>query len=187
VRAPILKLAEAIGLLLALPLLAAWRLRIFTYYTAGQLLSLIPGDVGMLIRRGWYRLTLEGCGERLTVEFGSVIHRPEARLGNDVYVGESNRIGLATIGDDFMSGGNVSIQSGARQHAFERRDVPMRLQGSEFARVTVGADVWVGTAAVINADVAAHSVVAAGAVVTKRFEEWQILGGVPAAPIGERP
>lgn len=186
-RVLLLKLVEPIGLLCALPLLAAWRLHLLTYYTAGQLLSLLPGDVGMLVRRGWYRLTLESCGARLTVEFGSVLHRPQARIGNDVYIGESNRIGLVTIGDDFMSGGNVSVQSGARQHAFARRDLPMRLQGSEFERVVIGADVWVGTGAVINADVAAHSVVAAGAVVTKPFEEWQILGGVPAKPIGERP
>jgi virginiamycin A acetyltransferase len=187
VRALVLKLVETLGLLLALPLLAAWRLRLLTYYTAGQILSLIPGDVGMLIRRGWYRLTLAACGERLTVEFGSVIHKAEARVGDHCYIGENNRIGLATIGDDFMSAGNVSILSGGRHHGFDRRDLPMRLQPSEFERIEIGADVWVGTGAVINADVAPHSVVAAGAVVTKRFEEWQILAGVPAEAIEERP
>lgn len=186
-RSLVLKAAEAIGLLLALPFLAAWRLRIFTYYTAGQILSLVPGDAGMLVRRGWYRLTLASCGARLTVEFGSVIHRPETRVGDDCYIGEGNRVGLAEIGDDFLSGGNVSIQSGSRQHGFGRRDLPMRLQETSFERVTIGPDVWVGTGAVVNADVAAHSVIAAGAVVTKRFEEWEILGGVPAQPIGSRP
>ncbi len=180
-------MAEAIALVLALPFVAAWRLHLLTYYTAGQILSLIPGDVGMLVRRGWYRLTLASCGERLTVEFGSVLHRPEAEIGDDCYFGENNRVGIAAIGDDFMSAGNVSIHSAGRHHGFDRRDVPMRLQPTEFERVRVGADVWVGTGAVIGADVAAHSIVAAGAVVNKAFGEWQILGGVPAEPIGERP
>lgn len=186
-RGRVLKVAEAIGTVLALPLVVAWRLRLLTYYTGGQILSLIPGDVGMLVRRGWYRSTLASCGERLTVEFGSVVHRPEAEIGDDCYFGENNRVGFAAIGDDFMSAGNVSIHSAGRHHGFDRRDVPMRLQPSEFERVTIGPDVWVGTGAVVGADVAAHSVVAAGAVVTKRFEEWQILAGVPAESIGERP
>lgn len=180
-------MSEALALTLALPFVAAWRLRLLTYYTAGQILSLIPGDVGMLMRRGWYRLTLASCGERLTVEFGSVLHRPEAEIGDDCYFGENNRVGHAAIGDDFMSAGNVSIHSAGRHHGFERRDVPMRLQPSEFEQVRIGADVWVGTGAVIGADVAAHTIVAAGAVVTKAFDEWEILGGVPAESIGERP
>lgn len=182
-----LKAAEAAGLLLALPLLAAWRLHLLTYYTAGQLLGLIPGDVGMLIRRGWYGLTLASCGEQLTVEFGSVIHKPEARVGDCCYIGENNRIGLVEIGDDFMSANNVSIISGGRPHGFERRDLPIRLQPTRFERVTIGPDVWIGVGAVVSADVAAHSIVGAGAVVTRSFDEWQILGGVPAAPIRKRP
>lgn len=186
-RQLVLKLAEPAGLLLALPFVAGWRLHLFTYYTGGQLLGLIPGDVGMLIRRGWYRLTLGSCGEQLTVEFGSVIHKPEARIGNCCYIGENNRIGLVDIGDDFMSANNVSIISGGRPHGFERRDLPIRLQPTRFERVRIGRDVWIGVGAVVSADVAAHSVVGAGAVVTKTFDEWQILGGVPAAPIAERP
>jgi acetyltransferase-like isoleucine patch superfamily enzyme len=187
VRRYVLKLVEPAGLLLALPVLVGWRLRLFTYYTAGQLLSLIPGDVGMLIRRGWYRLTLGSCGKQLTVEFGSVIHKPEARVGDCCYIGENNRIGLVDIGDDFMSANNVSIISGSRPHGFERRDLPIRLQPTHYERVTIGRDVWIGVGAVVSADVAPHSVVGAGAVVTKTFGEWQILGGVPAAPIAERP
>jgi maltose O-acetyltransferase len=63
----------------------------------------------------------------------------------------------------------------------------MRLQPSHFERIVVGDDVWIGSAAVVSAGVADHTIVAAGAVVTERFEEWRILGGVPAKPIGVRP
>lgn len=185
-RRALLKLAEAAGLVLALPLLAAWRLRLITFHTGGQILSMVPGDVGMLIRRGWYRLGLERCGKELTIEFGSVIHNPEARVGDHCYFGEYNRIGLVDIAGDFMSSSHVSIVSGMRPHGIDRQ-MPVRLQPTVLKRVAIGVDVWVGVGAVIGEDVAAHSVVGSGAVVTRTFEEWQILGGVPAAPIGTRP
>jgi acetyltransferase-like isoleucine patch superfamily enzyme len=62
----------------------------------------------------------------------------------------------------------------------------MRLQGGEHTCVRIGDDVWVGASATISADVAAHTVVASGAVVTRSFDEHDILGGVPAKPIGSR-
>jgi virginiamycin A acetyltransferase len=187
VRRTFLKVAELVGLWLVLPLVAAWRLRLVTYFTAGQLLSLLPGDLGMLLRRAWYRLTLAKCGRGLTVEFGSVIHKQGARIGNHCYIGEYNRIGMVDIEHDFMSSSHVAIMSGTRQHAFTRRDIPIRLQPSVFERVAIGADVWIGAGAIVGADVAAHTIIAAGGVVTKKFDEWQILAGVPASPIRERP
>lgn len=186
-RSAILTIVERVGLLLVSPLWLAWRSRLLPYPAVGQILSLAPGSFGMLVRRAWYHATLAECGERLTVEFGSVIHKQSARLGNDCYIGEYNRIGIVDMGDDFMSSSHVAIVSGMHVHGFSRRDIPMRLQPSRFDRVAIGPDVWVGAGAVIGASIASHSIVAAGAVVTKRFDEWQILGGVPAKPIGSRP
>ncbi len=186
-RVKLLPVLEAIGRGLALPLALAWRLRLVSYPTAGQILSLIPGDVGMLIRRGWYRSTLARCGRGLTVEFGTVLQAPDSRIGNDCYFAEQIRVGLVDIGDDFMASDGAQILSGMHHYGVVRSEVPMRLQPGRHQRVQIGNDVWLGTAAVIGADVASHSVVAAGAVVTRRFDEWQILGGVPAKPIGERP
>jgi virginiamycin A acetyltransferase len=182
-----LPILEAIGRLLAQPLVLAWRLRLVSYPTAGQILSLIPGDVGMLVRRGWYRSTLASCGRGLTVEFGTVLQAPDSRLGNDCYFAELIRVGLVDIGDDCMASDGVQILSGMHHYGVNRSEFPMRSQPGQHRRVHVGHDVWLGTSAVVGADVASHSVVAAGAVVTRPFDEWQILGGVPAKPIGERP
>ena len=44
----------------------------------------------------------------------------------------------------------------------------------------------IGSGAVVMADVGPHSVVAAGAVVTKPVPEWVIAGGVPAKVIRGR-
>jgi virginiamycin A acetyltransferase len=187
VREQLIPILELVGRALAWPLVLAWRARLVSYQTAGQILSLVPGEAGVFIRRGWYRLTLASCGRRLTVEFGSVISRCESRIGDDGYVGEFNHIGLVDIGADFMASDRVEILSGMHHYGYARRDVPMRAQPGRHERVTIGEDVWIGVGAVVGADVAAHSVVGSGSVVTRTFAEWQILGGVPAAPIGERP
>jgi acetyltransferase-like isoleucine patch superfamily enzyme len=86
-----------------------------------------------------------------------------------------------------MSSDRVDILGGMHHYGYARRDIPMRAQPGRVDRVTIGADVWIGVGAVVGADVAAHSVVGSGSVVTKTFGEWQILAGVPAVPIGERP
>lgn len=182
-----IRLAEMTGTVLVLPLVVAWRAGLVSFHAIGQGLSLVPGAAGVFVRREWYASALDRCGARLTVQFGSVIHKPGARVGDNCYIGEHNNIGLVDLGDDFMSASHVVIVSGRHTHEFTRRDLPMRLQQSHFERITVGADVWVGAAAVISADIRDHTIVAAGAVVTKSFDEWQILGGVPAAPMGVRP
>lgn len=185
-RQSLLAAAGAISRLLIVPLVLAWRLRVISYPTAGQILSLIPGDVGMLMRRGWYSTTLAACGDRLTVEFGTVLQAPDSTIGDDCYFAELIRVGRVSMGRDCMASDGVQILSGMNHYGTDRSDVPMRLQPGSHPRVHIGDDVWLGTSAIVGADVAAHSVVAAGAVVTKTFDEWQILGGVPAAPIGER-
>jgi acetyltransferase-like isoleucine patch superfamily enzyme len=80
----------------------------------------------------------------------------------------------------------VCILSGRRQHAFDRRDLPVRRQSGTLTRVSVGADVYAGANATIAADIGAHSVVGAGAVVTKTFPDWSVLAGNPARVLRER-
>src|SRR5204862_1848706 len=128
------------------------RLRLVTYATAGQLLALVPGDLGMLLRRGWYATTLASCGERLTVEFGTVLQAADTRVGNDCYFAEYIRVGLAEIGDDCMASDGVQILSGMHHYGIERH-VPIRLQRGEHRRVRIGNDVWLGTSAIVGADV----------------------------------
>jgi acetyltransferase-like isoleucine patch superfamily enzyme len=168
------------------PLVLAYRLRLVSYRTAGHGLSLVPGGVGLLLRRAWYGATLAGCGKRLKVLFGAVIHSPDSRIGDDCHVGELNRVGLVEIGPNFLSSHHVCIVSGRHQHGYERTDVPIRDQPDTPRRVKIGEDVWVGAGATIGADVAAHTVVGMGAAITQSFPEWSILGGVPGKVIGER-
>ena len=186
-RAVTLSILDSLMGLAIVPVVAVYRLRLLSFTSGGQLLSLVPGAAGVLLRRAWYRATLAACGRDISVAFGTVLHKPGSRIGDSCYFGEFSRIGLVDVGDDFMCSNNVSIMSGRRQHDFKRRDIPMRAQPSAFERVVIGEDVWIGTSATVAADVAAHSVVAAGAVVTDTFEPWSILGGVPARVLRARP
>jgi acetyltransferase-like isoleucine patch superfamily enzyme len=178
--------AERVARAVVAPLVLAYRIRLIRFRTAANYLSLIPGGAGILLRRAWYGATLASCGERLKVLFGAVIHQPNSRIGDDCHIGELGRVGLVEIGPNFVSSHNVCIVSGRHQHGHEKSDIPIRDQPGTVRRVTIGEDVWVGAGATIGADVASHTVVGMGAAVTATFDEWKILGGVPAKVIGER-
>jgi virginiamycin A acetyltransferase len=186
VKASIRPLAEAVGALISVPFFVLYRARMLRYTTVSNALSLMPGTLGTLMRRAWYRWTLASCGHNLVVDFGAAIRTPRSRIGNDCYIGLWSWLGWVDIGDDFMSGSHIVVLSGRHQHGFDRTDVPMRLQHGEHRCVKIGEDVWVGTSVTISEDVSSHTVVASGSVVTKTFEPYDILGGVPAAPIGSR-
>jgi acetyltransferase-like isoleucine patch superfamily enzyme len=181
------RFSERCASVLVLPLVLCYRCRLVGFHSAGTFLSLIPGHPGMFLRRGWYRHTLERCGDELTVSFLSVLHRPDAWIGNHCFIGPLCRVGLVDIGDDVGIGDGTYVLSGMSQYGFIRRDVPIRKQIGVHTRVSIGDDCWIGAGVVIGSHVAAHSVVSSGAVVTQCFDEWQILSGVPAEPVATRP
>ena len=81
---------------------------------------------------------------------------------------------------------NVQIPSGGKTHYFDDPARPIREQGGERRMVTVGEGAWVGTGAIVLADVGKGTVVAAGSVVTKPLPDNVIAGGVPARVIRNR-
>lgn len=182
-RRLLIRLAESIAFVLLTPLLLWSRLPLapFSGFTApSQLLSLIPGLTGVLLRRVWYRWTLKSCGRNLTVDWLAVIRTPETTVGNQCTFGVANWIGHASIGDDVMTGSHVVILSGRAQHGFADLDRPMRLQHGERQRLTLASNVWIGAQAVIMADVSEGTVIGAGSIVTKTFPPRAIVAGNPA-------
>jgi acetyltransferase-like isoleucine patch superfamily enzyme len=156
------------------------------YLATSKILAMIPGLVGILLRRVWYRATLAKCGRHLTVDWMGVVRDPRTEIGDRVTIGAFCWISWASIGDDVMFGNMVSVLSGGHQHQFARIDIPMRQQGGEKVCIRIGSDVWLGAHSVIIADVAGGSIVGAGAVVTKRFDEYGILLGIPARLVKKR-
>lgn len=104
-------------------------------------------------------------------------------LGSNVGLGEFTHIGGAggtVVGDDTICGAYLSIHP--ENHIFNDRDCPIRLQGVSRMGVSIGKGCWIGAKATFldGSSVGDHCVVAAGSVVTKKFPNHVLIGGVPA-------
>ena len=108
----------------------------------------------------------------------------------DVHIGSSTRIGMSNviigpvnIGNDVILAQNI-VMSGLN-HGYEDVETPIHLQPVNVNLITIENDCWIGANTVITAGVTVgkHSVVAAGAVVTKSIPPFSIAVGNPARVI----
>jgi acetyltransferase-like isoleucine patch superfamily enzyme len=184
-RGGVKQIAQAAALAVAvLPALAAGFGRVrATYALFAHLFALAPGIVGDYLRAAYYRLTLAQSSFSCRISFGTFFAHADARVGATVYIGSYCVIGKARIGDRTQIASGVQILSGARQHA---RDESGAISGAEhgaFTAVEIGADCWIGAAAIVMADVGAGSTIAAGAVVTRPIPPGSVAVGNPARVI----
>ena len=105
----------------------------------------------------------------------------------DVIIGHHTRIGLHnTVIGPVTIGSHVNLAQGititALNHNFSDGRQRIDQQGITTAQVTIGDDIWIGANAVVlpGVTIGAHSVVAAGAVVTKDVPPHSLVAGVPA-------
>lgn len=133
-------------------------------------------------------------GTNVSILSGGVFRacdRAELTIGDSFSANGNVRIiadcgGKVVIGSNVMIGPNVVIRSS--NHRYERLDLPMSKQGHATGEISIGDDVWIAANAVIlsNVKIGAHSIVAAGAVVTKNVPEYSIVAGIPAKVISTR-
>lgn len=127
-----------------------------------------------------------GCGLRL-----SLLRMCGYVIGNNVYIGEDIII-IDDLGDSPV---NLSIGDRAaisprvtfvlHSQPNESRIVPY--VNSHKGSITIDADAWIGTGAVIlpNVTVGEGAVVGANSVVTKNVAPYTVVGGVPARKINQ--
>lgn len=184
--------ARALALLAVLPALGSFHVRAAlmgrdrALEGSTQWLGLIPGVLGEYLRRAFLAQTLAECAPTATIGFGVLFSRAGARIGEQVYIGPRCHIGLAHIGRDVLLAAGVHVPSGARTHGTEDSGKTIREQESTYSVVRIGEGTWVGSAAVVMADVGPHAVVGAGAVVTKPLPGWIVAAGVPARMVRMR-
>ena len=151
-----------------------------------QTLSLIPGVLGDYLRGAFLTHVLAKCDPSVTVQFGTIFSQAGARLGANVYIGPRCHIGLVDVGRDVLLAAGVHVPSGAATHGTSAADIPIRDQPGTPTVVRIGEGAWVGSAAIVLADVGRHSVIGAGAVVTAPVPDYVIAVGVPARVVRER-
>lgn len=125
-------------------------------------------------------------GANTVIAAGAIV-RGYVSIGADSSVNANVHIaGLVRIGSAVRIAPGVGMYG--FNHGAERLDMLIKDQPVTVAGITVGNDTWVGANAVIadGVKVGEHCIVAAGAVVTKSFEDYQVIGGNPAKVIRDR-
>jgi acetyltransferase-like isoleucine patch superfamily enzyme len=108
-----------------------------------------------------------------------------------ITINEKVRIGIGTVlnGGDSITIGANSLVSGycylqTSMHRYEA-DATLLSQGYDHGKIEIGADNWLGAHVVVfpNVSLGDRCVVGSNAVVTKSFEERNVIGGIPAKNI----
>lgn len=187
------KLIKNIFLLLTIPLYALYRVLSVsgspdsTFHSFSQGLSLIPGRTGVYIRAAFYHLVCPNTSDQIVVSFLTVLSHRDTTIHKGVYIGPQCNIGKCSLGENTLLGSGVHILSGKNQHNFSNPTIPIKDQGGVFEKIEVGSDCWVGNNSVVMCNIAKHSIVAAGAVVTKDLtQQGTVVAGNPAAAISQR-
>ena len=184
--------ARALATLVVLPALVSFQIRRRfigadrALQGSTQLLSLVPGLGGNYLRRAFLAWTIAECDPSATLAFGTLFSQTAARIEANVYVGPRSFLGWVHLERDVLIASGVQIPSGPFTHGTASLDRPIREQPGSPRMVRIGEGSWIGSGAVVLADVGKHCVVAAGAVVTKPLPDYVMAGGVPAIVLRSR-
>lgn len=94
--------------------------------------------------------------------------------------------GKVTLGNGVRIGGHTSILG--FNHSFGQLDTPIHQQPLTFKGITIGDDVWIGSGVTIvdGVEIGSHSVIGAGAIVTRNIPPYSVAVGNPARVIKNR-
>jgi acetyltransferase-like isoleucine patch superfamily enzyme len=183
------KIARLIANLMLLPVILFYKLETWLLKTeepfvgTSQLISLIPGLFGNLVRSCFYEKTLRPFGQNSCIGFGTIITHSTAQIGENVSIGSNCTIGTVTISNNVLIGSNVDILSGRRQHDFSDLNKPIKDQRLSLQMIFVGEGSWIGNSAVIMANIGKHCIVGAGSVLVEDLPDYSVAVGNPARVI----
>lgn len=116
----------------------------------------------------------EPCHDRVvSIGRGCYIGQAYIMVGNDNH--------KVTIGDNCFISDNVTIRTIDGHTILNSKD--MTIQNMDGGDIFIGEHVWIGSGVRImkNVSIACNTIVGAGAIVTKKFnEDGVVLGGIPA-------
>lgn len=150
------------------------------YSFFAQAFALGPGLPGSYLRAAFYKMTLRQCSIDITIWFGTYFVQPGSSVGEMVSIGSYCVVGRSSIGPRTQIGSHVLIPSGRRQHV---RQDDGTLSDCLVGETVIGADCWIGDAAVVMAELGDGATVGAGAVVTRPVSPGTVVVGNPARPV----
>ncbi len=151
-----------------------------------MMISKVPGIYGIYLRENYYKSTLKKCGKNLQVHYGAYILYSDVEIGDDCAIEDYCFISRCVIGNNVIFAARCSVMSGAHHHDVDDLSNIFRKTNLETKKIILGDNLWIGTHSVIMNNVASNTVVGAGAVITKEFDEYSVLMGVPARFIRKR-
>lgn len=181
-RHGIKRLLQGLALVVVFPaaLLALFGRVKVIYAIFAHAFALAPGLPGSYLRAAYYKLTLLDCSIDVTISLGTYFVQPDTSVGSLVSIGSYCVVGRSKIGARTQIGSHVLIPNGRQQHL---RNPDGTLRDSTAGVTIIGADCWIGDAAVVMAGVGDGATVGAGAVVTRPVLPESIVVGNPARPI----
>lgn len=126
-------------------------------------------------------------GDRSYIAGGAIVRSTRLVTGSDCSINS-----YSVLSGDITMGNGVRIASHASlygfNHGYAVTDVPVFRQPLTVKGIVIEDDVWIGANAVIldGVRIGSHSIVAAGAIVTRDVPAYSIVGGNPARLIRSR-
>ena len=184
------RLGQLIGTCLAVPCLLRYALlrrvlgderalSLVSEHAAGK-----PGLLGLYTRQAIYRRLLRQVGQDVHFGYQTLFSKPDAVIGDRVFLGRSCTVGWVDIGEDTRIADGVQLLSGQHHHGSTEDGVD--LMEVSAVPIRIGKGVWIGANAVVMADVGDGAIIGAGAVVTRPVPPGVTEVGVPARPVASR-
>jgi galactoside O-acetyltransferase len=175
-------------------------------------ISIIPGRVGYVIRRKWFKIFSRKCGSVFigtgckfmdlkaicfkgkisigrnsffSAEGGSISVGNNTAFNENVHINASVG-GMIQIGEWCLIGPNVVFRTA--NHRYDNPKLFIKQQDHVVDDIHLDDDIWIGANAVIlgGVHIGRGAVVGAGAVVTKDVPSMAVVAGVPAKVIKYR-
>lgn len=169
------------------------RIYLYAYYGFARFLPAsytpIVGNIARWIRYQLCKRIFKKCGRNVNIERMAFFEN-----GSGIEIGDNSGLGVncvipqnTIIGENVMMGPNCYIFRS--NHAFNRIDIPMRLQGySELKQTIIEDDVWIGRNVTITPGriIKKGTIVGACCLLSKDFPEYSVIGGNPGEIIYNR-